>query len=628
MTVPPRRGILGSMFIKKVRKRNGRTQKLYEYLHLVESVRTEKGPRQRLVLNLGNLQIEPSQYQSLARRIEDILTGQRSLVELDKTLERGAREAARKIFKKQSEQLEEKQAADFQSVDLNSLEVESPRSLGPEYLCHSVWKELGMEEFFEKQGVSANVTPLLEALVVGRLVDPGSERYTKGWAERRSALYELTGTPLRSSLNSYYRAGDTLYGLKKELEEHLCNTEKELFSLSEKLFFLDLTNSYFEGEAAGNPKAVWGRSKEKRSDCKLVTLGLIVDESGFAKYSELFPGNQYEAETLAGMVRSLEEHLEPGSDRTIVIDAGLATVENLEWLKKNSYHYIAVNRGKAPFEKEFSKMKVLTEDEKKGIKIEVKRFIQEEEAYLLCRSEKKIHKERSMRTRVEQLFTERLEYYRAGLTVAHRTKRYGKAVELVGKLKEKYPRAAKLYEVEVKPEADKPATDRSLKAVDIVWKKKEEKYDRETAQEGSYVLRTDRLDLGDEEIWSIYTMLGQIEYAFMCMKSSLGLRPNFHQKEDRVDTHMFISVVAYHLLHVIESRLRAGGDRRKWPTVCNVLRTHERMTIGYKVKEDDGSIGQKYVRVNSRLEPEHLEIYRMFGLSGVPLPRRRLAYNR
>ena len=616
------------MFIKKVRKRNGRTQKLYEYLHLVESVRTEKGPRQRLVLNLGNLQIEPSQYQSLARRIEDILTGQRSLVELDKTLERSAREAARKIFKKQSEQLEEKQASDFHSVDLNSLEVESPRSLGPEYLCHSVWKELGMEEFFEKQGVSANVTPLLEALVVGRLVDPGSERYTKGWAERRSALYELTGTPLRSSLNSYYRAGDTLYGLKKELEEHLCNTEKELFSLSEKLFFLDLTNSYFEGEAAGNPKAVWGRSKEKRSDCKLVTLGLIVDESGFAKYSELFPGNQYEAETLAGMVRSLEEHLEPGSDRTIVIDAGLATVENLEWLKKDSYHYIAVNRGKAPFEKEFSKMKVLTEDEKKGIKIEVKRFIQEQEVYLLCRSEKKIHKERSMRTRVEQLFTERLEYYRAGLTVAHRTKKYSKAVELVGKLKEKYPRAAKLYEVEVKPEADKPATDRSLKAVDIVWKKKEEKYDRETAQEGSYVLRTDRLDLGDEEIWSIYTMLGQIEYAFMCMKSSLGLRPNFHQKEDRVDTHMFISVVAYHLLHVIESRLRAGGDRRKWPTVCNVLRTHERMTIGYRVKQDDGSIGQKYVRVNSRLEPEHLEIYRMFGLSGVPLPRRRLAYNR
>ena len=616
------------MFIKKVRKRNGRTKKRYEYLHLVESVRTDKGPRQRLVLNLGNLELDPSQYQSFARRIEEILTGQRTLLELDKTLEKRAREAARKIFKKQSEQLEEEQASDFQTVDVNSLEVESPRSIGAEYLCHSVWKELGMEKFFEKQGVSAKVTPVLTALVVGRLIDPGSERYTREWAEKRSALYELTGTPLRNSLNSYYRAGDTLYGLKKELEEHLCSTEKDLFSLSEKLFFLDLTNSYFEGEAKGNPKAAWGRSKEKRDDCKLVTLGLIVDEAGFAKYSELFPGNQYEAETLVGMIRSLEEHLEPSSDRTIVVDAGLATDENLNWLKENHYHYIAVNRGKAPFEKEFSEMSVLKEEKDRGIKIEIKRFMHEEEVYLLCRSEKKNQKEKSMRTRVEQLFTERLEYYRAGLTVPHRTKRYSKAVELVGKLKEKYPKAAKLYDVEVKPEADKPATDKSLKTVDIIWKKKEEKYDRETAQEGSYVLRTDRLDLEDEEIWGIYTMLRQIEYAFMCMKSSLGFRPNFHQKEDRVDTHMFISVVAYHLLHVIESRLRAKGDRRKWPTVCNLLKTHERMTIGYRAKEEDGSIGQKYVRVNSRLEPEHLEVYRMFGLSGVPLPRRRLAYNR
>ena len=616
------------MFIKKVRKRNGRTQKIYEYLQLVESVRTDKGPRQRLVLNLGNLDLAPAQYPAFARRIEDILTGQRSLVELEQRLERSAREAARKIFTKQSEELQEKQAADFQTVDVNSLEPESPRSLGPEYLCHSVWKALGMKEFFEKQGVSANVTPLLQALVVGRLVDPGSERYTKQWAEKRSALYELTAAPLRNSLNSYYRAGDALYGLKEPLEEHLCRTEKELFSLSETLFFLDLTNSYFEGEAAGNPKAARGRSKEKRSDCKLVTLGLIVDESGFAKYSELFPGNQHEADTLAGMIRCLEKHLQPGCDRTVVIDAGIATEENLKWLKDNHYHYVAVNRGKAPFEKEFSGMEVIKEDAAEGVKIEVKRFVQDQEVYLLCRSEKKIQKEQSMRNRVEQLFTERLEYYRAGLTVPRRTKRYEKVVELVGKLKEKYPRAAKLYEVEVVPEADKPAMDKSLRAVDVVWKKKEGTYDRETAGEGSYVLRTDRLDLGNEEIWGIYTMLVHIEYAFMCMKSSLGLRPNFHQKEKRVDTHMFISVVAYHLLHVIESRLRAGGDRRKWPTVCNVLRTHERMTIGYRVKEEDGSIVHKYVRVNSRLEPEHLEIYRMFGLSGVPLPRRRLAYNR
>ena len=615
------------MFVKKVRKQNGVTKKYYEYLHLVESVRTEKGPRQRLILNLGKLDILPSQYQAFAKRVEDILTGQRSILGLDQSLEKSAREVARKIFKKQSEELSETTECDFQSVDVNSFAIESPRSLGPEHMCHSVWKDLRMDEFFLKQGVSDNVLPVLEALIVGRLIDPGSERYTKEWADKRSALFELTGFPLRSSLNSYYRAGDTLFSLKKALEEHLCMREKDIFSLSEKLFFLDLTNSYFEGQADGNPKATWGLSKEKRSDCKLVSLGLIIDELGFAKYSELFAGNQYEAEVLSVMINSLEQHLEPQTDRTVVIDAGIATSENIDWLKDNQYHYIAVNRGAWPFEQDYSEMKVIREDKAKGIKIEVKRFVHQGEVYILCRSERKAKKEQSMRTRVEELFLDRLSYYKAGLHLPHRTKKYTKALELVGRLKEKYPKAAKLYNVEVIPEEEKPATDKSLCAVDIVWKTKDVNYEREISHEGSYILRTDRVDLSDEEIWNIYIMLRQIEYAFKSMKSSLGLRPNFHQKEDRVDTHMFISVVAYHILHIIENRLRANGDRRNWNTIRNVLSTYKRLTIDYKVKEEDGSIRQKHVRLNSKLEPEHVEIYKMFNLSGVPLPRKRLVYN-
>jgi len=615
------------VFVKKVRKQNGVTKKYYEYFHLVESVRTEKGPRQRLILNLGKLDILPSQYQAFAKRVEDILTGQRSILGLDQSLEKSAREVARKIFKKQSEEISETTERDFQSVDVNSFAIESPRSLGPEHMCHSVWKDLRMDEFFLKHGVSDNVLPVLEALIVGRLIAPGSERYTKEWAEKRSALFELTGFPLRSSLNSYYRAGDTLFSLKKALEEHLCMREKDIFSLSEKLFFLDLTNSYFEGQADGNPKATWGLSKEKRSDCKLVSLGLIIDELGFSKYSELFAGNQHEAEVLSVMINSLEQHLEPQTDRTVVIDAGIATSENIDWLKDNQYHYIAVNRGAWPFEQDYSQMKVIREDKAKGIKIEVKRFVHQGEVYILCRSEKKAKKEQSMRTRVEELFLDRLSYYKAGLHLPHRTKKYTKALELVGRLKEKYPKAAKLYNVEVIPEEEKPATDKSLCAVDIVWEKKDVNYEREISHEGSYILRTDRVDLSDEEIWNIYIMLRQIEYAFKSMKSSLGLRPNFHQKEDRVDTHMFISVVAYHILHIIENRLRANGDRRNWNTIRNVLSTHERLTIGYKVKEEDGSIRQKHVRLNSRLELEHVEIYKMFNLSGVPLPRKRLVYN-
>jgi transposase len=188
-----------------------------------------------------------------------------------------------------------------------------------------------------------------------------------------------------------------------------------------------------------------------------------------------------------------------------------------------------------------------------------------------------------------------------------------------------------LYRVEVIPEGGKAADDPSLVAVDIVWEEKAGLYEEETGREGSYVLRTDRVDLSDKEIWETYNMLRQIEYAFKSMKSSLGsslgLRPNFHQIEGRVDTHMFISVLAYHLLHIIEYRLGQKGDHRSWRTIRNVLKTHERLTIGYKQKDEDGTVVQQYIRINSTVEPEHMEIYRKLGLLGMPLPRKRISIN-
>lgn len=611
------------MFIKEVRKRNGKTPKVYKYLHLVESVRTEKGPRQELILNLGSLDIEPSQYKALAQRIEDIITGQQSFTEVDEKIEKHARNAAEGIFKKRSQKEEEKkeQEAEYEMVNVKSMETEIHRGLGAEYLCDSVWKKLEMDKYLINNGVSKYVLPVIEGLVIGRLIDPGSERYTKEWAENRTAMYEITGEPLRNSLNSYYRAGDTIYSLKDGIEKYLSRKEKDLFSLSEKIILIDLTNTHFEGECLNNRKAKRGKSKQKRSDCKLVTLGLIIDESGFVKYSELFEGNQSEPETLQQMINSMEGNItSPVEDRTIVIDAGIATKENINWLKsKDNYHYIVVNRGKAPMEIDYEDMEVIKEDEEKGIKIEVKRYEQEEEVYIVCRSQQKVKKEESMRRRVEKLFIERLEYYKGGLTKPRRTKKYTRVVEMIGRLKEKYPKAGKLYKVEVIPEEKKGKVSR-LFAKDIKWEKKE-LHEKEVTKEGSYILRSDRLDLNNEEIWKIYRMLGKIEEAFKNMKSHLGIRPNFHQKENRVDTHMFISVLAYHLLNIIEQQMKSKGDRRSWKTIRNVLSTHERVTIEYQSKDEQGNKKQNYIRINSKLEPEHLDIYRKFGLSGVPLPK-------
>ena len=269
-------------------------------------------------------------------------------------------------------------------------------------------------------------------------------------------------------------------------------------------------------------------------------------------------------------------------------------------------------------------MQVIKEEISKDIKIEVKRFEHEKEVYILCRSKQKGIKERSMHRRVEDLFLERLNYYREGLTIPWRTKKYKKVLELIGRLKEKYSKASKLYSVEVIPEKEKSSTDSNLLAIDIIHKKKDELYGKGVGREGSYILRTNRSDLTDKGIWEIYVMLTKIENAFKNMKSFLGLRPNFHQKENRVDTHVFISVTAYHILNIIEYRLRQKGDHRSWKTIRDVLKTHERLTISYQVKDEDGHAHQHLIRINSKLEPEHLEIDRKFNLSGVPLPRKRM----
>jgi transposase len=490
--------------------------------------------------------------------------------------------------------------------------------MGPEYVCHCQWNELGFNDILIQNGVSKNNLPLFEALVVGRLVSPGSELHTWQWAQNGSSIFELSGSPLRPSLNSLYRAGDRLFQLKDALEQSLAVEEKNLFSLQERMCFFDLTNTYFEGQAKANPKAKLGKSKEKRSDCKLLTLALVVDEQGFCKYSNLYPGNQAESKTLKEIIESLIK-IRPNlaKDRTVIIDAGIATKQNISYLRENHFHYIVVNRGRHDFVvSDTEKMELVRQSDQYSIEVKGKRI--GDEMFLLCRSTARQGKDEGIRTRQEKLFIERLEYYLDGLGKKGHAKSYPKIIEMIGRLREKYPRASKLYEVEVIPE-DSPKG-KTVKAKDILWKKKPQ-YDELSRFDGCYVLRTDRLDLSEREIWETYIMLTQIERAFRSMKSSLGLRPNFHQIENRVDAHMFISVLAYHILHSIEFKLRQKGDHRSWATIRDVLSTHQRLTIEYDVKEQ-GQVQRHHLRLCSIAEPEHKQIYERLGLKEVPLPRK------
>jgi transposase len=613
------------MYIKKVKKSNKNSSKVYEYLHLVENIRTEKGPRQRLILNLGTVDIPSDQYKELANCIESMLTGQMELFSTDPAIEKIATKASNKIRAQQSETSKagEKESSKqpqetsvYEHVDVLSLQASQLRSLGPEYICHSIWNELKFNDVLLASGVSKHLLPLLEAQVIGRLVSPGSELHTHKWIENQSAIWELTGKPLKYSLSSLYRAGYTLFECKENLERHLSKKEKEIFSLPERMCFFDLTNTYFEGQMAENPSAKRGRSKEKRTDCKLLTLALVIDEHGFPKYSKLYPGNQGESKTLEQIIESLvAANPALAKNRTVVMDAGIATSENVKYLKRNKFHYIVVNKGKKDFSTDDTDH-METIQKKDDCTIEVKRLEKDGEVLLLCHSTARAGKDYGIRNRQETIFLERLQYFHDGLSKKNRTKSYPKILEMIGRLREKYPKASKLYDVEVVPEA---GTHKEIKATAILWNKRD-KYKEVSKFDGCYVLRTDRLDLSDKEIWETYIMLTRIEGAFRSMKSHLGLRPIFHQNEKSANAHLFISVLAYHILHTIEYKLRQHGENRCWASIRESVSTHQRLTIEYNVKKNN-KIARQHMRVCSQPEPDHKNIYRLLGLKEVPLPR-------
>ena len=331
------------MFIRTVHKRNKSRSKLYQCQQLVESIRTEKGVRQNLLLSLGCLTLPKEQWPRLARRIETIIQGQQSLFDEIPEIQQLAREFAQRFIEKHAIELNAG-AEHFETVDIRSLQNHRVRQIGAEYLGLDFFKKLHLHECLKTCGFSKRQIEIAMLLIIGRLVHPGSERHLFRWAQHLSGLDDLMKTDFdRLSLNSLYKISDMLYENKTAIEAHLRTRENDLFSLDETIILYDLTNTYFEGRAASNPKAKFGRSKEKRTDCRLLTLGLVIDSKGFPKTSQVFAGNQSEPETLLNMIKVLHHH-DPTATHTptVIIDAGIATDENLHALKGH-YHYIAVS---------------------------------------------------------------------------------------------------------------------------------------------------------------------------------------------------------------------------------------------------------------------------------------------
>jgi transposase len=600
------------MFIRKVPHKDKKNRKKYFTYKLVESVRTERGPRQRDLLNLGvNFDLPKEQWKDLANCIETELTGQRPLFDYPKKLKALARKYARVITHQRSEAVDERAdtPADYQVVDVNSFDSEDIRTVGAEHIVYETIKELGLDRKLRSFGLTRMQLSLCLGMIAGRMIFPGSERATHQWLMERSALDELMGVDLSGvSLDSAYKAADLLLKNKEALEDHLRQTEERLFGLDEKILLYDLTNTFIEGTGKYNGKARYGRSKEKRSDCLLVTLGLVLDVQGFPKKSRIYEGNISEPKTLEQMITGLSIR-KNGRDSllmpTIVLDAGIASEDNIKWLRSKGYRYIVVSRKKKKAIPPSVVMEAVRRNDVGDALVEAGlcNNPDTDELELYCHSIDKEKKEEGIKNRFQNRLESDLTTARKALNQKYGTKNYAKVIERIGRLKERYRSVAHEYKITV---AKDPGTD---KAKNITWSR-----NKREKTSGVYCLRTDHKTLGAQQIWDVYTMLTDIEDAFRCMKSELGLRPIYHQKGSRCDGHIFITVIAYHLMHAIRFKLRQKGVRFCWKTIRRQLSTHVRVTTTMKRK--DNKVVK--IRKSSKTEPTHEVIYNALGLSDRP----------
>jgi hypothetical protein len=593
------------MFIIKTQSKSKKNSddKYYTY-RLMESVRVGDKVKKITLLNLGSkFSVEKKDWKILSDRINDLLNQTPSLFELDKELESLAQESVVKIVASKAK-VKDVNEEKYKEIDTTSIKNSDAKSIGVENILYETIKELQLVDKFKELGLTNIQINSAIGVLVAKATNPSSEAKAFNWLRDTSAVNELIGCDFNHmSSNNIYRISDKLYANKEEIEEHLYSKQKEIFDYEQTITLYDLTNTYFEGGAKGIDRAKRGRSKEKRSDAPLVTLGVMLDSSGFVRKSEIFDGNVSEAKTFKGMLDKLgvakkDKNLLNTKPSLVVMDAGIATQENIDYLVTHGYEYIVVSRKK---EKQFDKTKAIPVklNNKDEVIVQAQKVINEEtgEIELFVHSQQRELKENAMQIRVKEIFLEKLQYLKEGLGIKRRTKEYEKVLQSIGRLKEKYSAICQYYSIITTkdPEGDN--------AIEIVWNEKKS-LDNKSSINGIYCLRSNNTTMDEETLWKTYTTLTDLEAVFKSLKSELGLRPIFHQTQSRVDGHLFITLLAYSLIHTIRYKLKKENIDYSWSTIRDILSIQTRVTTSMKCK--DGST--LYIRQSTEPTQKQKEI--------------------
>jgi transposase len=586
------------MYLRKTTRRY--KDKTYTNHLLVESVATARGPRQRIICSLGSLEPAPAEaWRGVAQKLEAALQGQGTLPEsaapiadLTEKARRGTRAAPRNA-----------RGATI-DLDVDHVAMEDSREAGPVHVGHQVWQQLRIDPILRRAGLSARACVLTQAMTLNRLIAPLSEHAMPEWV-RRTALSDILHTDFAAlDDDALYRNLDRLHPRREQIERALAEQAKTLFTLDDTVYVYDLTSTFFEGQARRNPQAKRGYSRDQRPDCKQVVIGLVLDRDGFAKAHEVFDGNLQDRSSLGAMLDALEKRVGQTAGATVIVDRGMAYAGNLDEIRRRGLHYLVA--GLQPertawfedFEQDEGWEDVVRVPSprnpcQKKTRVQIKRRSKDGVVYILCRSDGRTEKDRAIREKHEAKWVADVEKLQRRVATG-RLKADAKIQQAIGRLRERYPRVARYYAITYDAEHHQ-----------VAWHALEDKKARATKLDGSYLLKTDRQDLTADDIWRTYILLTRVEHAFRTMKSPLMERPIFHHLQQRTQTHIFLCVLAYHLLTAIEHRFLQAGIHTSWWTLRQQLSTHHVATI--VLPTTDGRV--LTVRKATTPEPMHREIY-------------------
>ena len=480
---------------------------------------------------------------------------------------------------------------EYHRIDINSIRNKDVREIGAEWMSFQAVGQLRIASFLEQQGWEDSDIRLALTHIISRAVYPASELKTSSWINENSAVCEITGFDREKvTKDQLYRISTKLYNEKEALEQYLSFRTNELFDIEDKIMLYDLTNTYFEGRKTGSALAKFGRSKEKRSDAKLVVLALVVNPQGFIKYSAILQGNISDPATLESMIENLRLKTSSSAKKAlIVMDAGIVTEDNLKMVKDKGYDYLCVTRSSLKNYKVQADAAIVTVTDNKKQKIELcpVKSDKNTDYYLKVESHTKKLKECSMNDQFRARFEDGLQIIADSLTKKGGVKQADKVYERIGRLKGKYPSIARYFDIEVveqqieskikgkhKQATTKPEQKQIATAISWAIKPDVEI----NARSGIYFLRTSLEGDSQEMLWQFYNTIREIEATFRVLKTDLDLRPIYHKKDESTMAHLHSGLLAYWVVNTIRHQLKKENIHSGWSEIVRVMNTQKAVT--------------------------------------------------